>query len=220
MSQTDSFIEEVSEEVRRDRLFGYLKRYGWIAALIILALVAGTAWNEVRKASVQTAAQERGDALLNALSLQDPDASRDALVGLDAGLTGRLLAADAQVASGNTDAAVAALLDLSNDTSLAPVYRDLAALKAVLIPDALPMAERDTVLAAISAPGAPFAPLGQEIMAIAQIEAGDVEAGTQSLLALLEGAETTPGQIRRIEQVLAALGVEPGLANETEAATQ
>jgi hypothetical protein len=31
MSDTDSFIDEVTEEVRRDRMFFMLKRYGWIA---------------------------------------------------------------------------------------------------------------------------------------------------------------------------------------------
>ena len=39
MSNTDSFIEEVTEEVRRDKLYGYLKRYGWIAGLIIVLVV-------------------------------------------------------------------------------------------------------------------------------------------------------------------------------------
>ena len=36
MSDTDSFIDEVTEEVRKDRLYGYLRRYGWIAVLVIL----------------------------------------------------------------------------------------------------------------------------------------------------------------------------------------
>ena len=45
MSDTYSFIDEVTEEVRRDRLFGYFRRYGWIPAVIIVALVGGTAYN-------------------------------------------------------------------------------------------------------------------------------------------------------------------------------
>lgn len=44
MSDTDSFIEEVTEEVRRDRLFGLMRRYGWIAVLAVLLLVGGTAY--------------------------------------------------------------------------------------------------------------------------------------------------------------------------------
>ncbi len=49
MSDTDSFIDEVSEEVRRDRLYATFRRYGWIAILAVLLLVAGATWNEWRK---------------------------------------------------------------------------------------------------------------------------------------------------------------------------
>ena len=39
MSQSDSFIEEVTEEVRRDRLFATMKRFGWIAIVLVLRIV-------------------------------------------------------------------------------------------------------------------------------------------------------------------------------------
>ena len=44
MSDTDSFIDEVNEEVRRDRFYFMLKRYGWIAVLAVILLVGGAAW--------------------------------------------------------------------------------------------------------------------------------------------------------------------------------
>ena len=50
MSDTDSFIDEVNEEVRRDRFYFMLKRYGWIAVLAVILLVGGAAWNEYQKA--------------------------------------------------------------------------------------------------------------------------------------------------------------------------
>ena len=49
MSLNDSFIQEVSDEVRRDRLFGLFRRYGWVAACLILFLVGGAGINEWRK---------------------------------------------------------------------------------------------------------------------------------------------------------------------------
>jgi len=39
VSDTDSFIEEVSEEVRRDRLFKIFKKYAWVAVLVVVLLV-------------------------------------------------------------------------------------------------------------------------------------------------------------------------------------
>ena len=49
MSDTDSFIDEVNEEVRRDRFYFMLKRYGWIAVLAVILLVGGAAWNAVQR---------------------------------------------------------------------------------------------------------------------------------------------------------------------------
>ena len=36
MSNPDSFIDEVTEEVRRDRLFAMFRKYGWIGVAIVL----------------------------------------------------------------------------------------------------------------------------------------------------------------------------------------
>ena len=41
MSNPDSFINEISEEVRRDRLYALLRRWGWVAALIVIGIVGG-----------------------------------------------------------------------------------------------------------------------------------------------------------------------------------
>ena len=49
VSDTDSFIEEVSEEVRRDRLFKIFKKYAWVAVLVVVLLVGGAAFNEYNK---------------------------------------------------------------------------------------------------------------------------------------------------------------------------
>ncbi len=53
LSDSDSFIEEVSEEVRRDRLFGLFRKYAWIPILLIIIIVGGAAFNEYRKITDQ-----------------------------------------------------------------------------------------------------------------------------------------------------------------------
>ncbi len=63
MSLNDSFISEVTEEVRRDRLYNFGKRYGWIVIAIILSIVFGSAINEWRKAESQTESEIAGDEL-------------------------------------------------------------------------------------------------------------------------------------------------------------
>ena len=37
-NQNDRFIDEVTEDLRRDRLFLMMRRYGWIAVLLVFVL--------------------------------------------------------------------------------------------------------------------------------------------------------------------------------------
>lgn len=50
MSNTDSFVEEVTDELRNDQLFAAMRKYGWIAAVAVVAIVGGASWNEYSKA--------------------------------------------------------------------------------------------------------------------------------------------------------------------------
>ena len=71
MSETDSFIDEVTEEVRRDRLFAIFRKYGWIGILTIVVIVGGASWTEWKKAKAEAAAQSFGDALVAAMTNND-----------------------------------------------------------------------------------------------------------------------------------------------------
>ncbi len=100
VSNTDSFIDEVTEEVRREKLYGYLRRYGWIAVAAVLLLVGGAAFNEYRNAQERAAAEAAGDALLDALEETDPSARATAFESVTsegpAGAISALLEASAE----------------------------------------------------------------------------------------------------------------------------
>ena len=63
MSQNDNFFDEVTEEVRRDKLFILLKRYGWIGLVLILLIVASSVTLELRSNQKETSARILGDEL-------------------------------------------------------------------------------------------------------------------------------------------------------------
>ena len=114
MSNPESFIDEVTEEVRRDRLFALLRRYGWIGVVAVLALVGGAAWNEITKAQAIARAQAFGDGVLAALEAPDPAARRAALsavpaTGAQAALRDLMLASDPEADRAATLAALAAV---------------------------------------------------------------------------------------------------------------
>jgi hypothetical protein len=76
VSNPDSFIDEVNEELKRDRLFAMMRKYGWIVVVAVIAVVGFAAWNEWSKSQAEARAQALGDAIVEAL--EDPDAAASA----------------------------------------------------------------------------------------------------------------------------------------------
>lgn len=217
MSNSDSFIDEVTEEVRRDRLYGYLRRYGWIAVLAVLLIVGGAAWNEWRKAQARAAAQAFGDALLAAIEADDPAARLAAMESIPADgaqlAVLRLLTASQALEEQNRGTALAELAALADDNAMPQSYRQLATLKRVIIGGSdLPLDEREAALSALAQPGVPFRPLAMEQLAVLRIEAGDREGAVQILRNIANEPEATAGLRRRASQLMVVLGAQPAPA--------
>ncbi|SHG41959.1 hypothetical protein [Cognatishimia maritima] len=216
MSNTDSFIDEVSEEVRRDQLYRVFRKYGWIAIAAVILIVGGASVNEYRKAQATAAAQATGDALLNALNVDEAHDRITALEGAElqsdeAEVVRQFLLGAEQVVAGNADAAAEVLLKDGTVTGeTAPIYRELAELKAVMLgADSIPADERRTRLETLAQPGAPLALLAAEQLALLEVETGNADAAIDRLQALIQDAEATAGLRQRASQLIVALGGEP-----------
>ncbi len=218
MSNTDSFIDEVAEEVRRDKLYGYLRRYGWIAVALVLLIVGGAAWNEYRNAQTRAAAEATGDALLEALNQDDMAARAAAItqIGTDgpAVAVTALLTAATQQEAGQIDAAAATLAALATNQDVPAEYRDLAAFKSAMLPsdDA---AARMLALEQLSQPGQPFRLLALEQIAYVKLGDGDRDAAVTTLQSIVEDAAVSRGLRDRAQTLMVALG-EPIPEPETE----
>ena len=211
MSNTDSFIEEVTEEVKRDKLFAIFRKYGWIGIVGVVALVGGASYNEYAKSKARVQAEAAGDAISAALSVEDTQARADALAAID--LTGQprivsdMIRAGELHELGNVDGAVATLAPYVADATLAPVYRDLALLKtAMLGASKMDPEARIELLAGIASPGAPYRLLAEEQIAVAQIESGQLDAAIEGLRAVAEDGEASQALRRRAVQMIVALG--------------
>lgn len=213
MSNPDSFIDEVTEEVRRDRLYATARRWGWVGVLLVILIVGGTAWQQVSKARATAEAQARGDALLAALEVSDVEDRAQALAAVEmegpAGAVAGLLTAAAQQAAGETAAAVATLEAVAQDQAAEPIYRELARLKALLLDDSLSPQERVAALEPLAQPGAPFRLVALEAQALAQVAGGQTEAALATLTGLVEDAEVSGGLRDRAAALIVALGGDP-----------
>ena len=212
VSQTDSFISEVTEEVRRDRLYGLLRRWGWLLVLLVVGLIGAAAWYEISKSRAETASRARGDALRAALATPDPAARTQALLALPDGPAEpvqRFAAAGAALQAGDASAAAAALAALAGDGATPQPWRDLAALQRVMIlgPE-LPASERLAVLDGLAAEGAPFRGLALEQRALMRLETGDRAQALADLDAILADPTAPQGLRARTEQMRIAAGGE------------
>lgn len=222
MSDSDSFINEVTEEVRRDRLYALLRRYGWIAALVILAIVVGAAYSEFSKAQARAQSQALGDAIIASLGADAPADRAAALAEIEADTAGGaavvgFLTATAQANSDQQEAAIAALGAIAQDGDLPLIYRHIATFKSLnLQAETLPSAERRIQYEALAQPGAPLRLLAEEQLALIEVAEGDADAAIARLQAILADAEVTADLQQRVAQVIVALGGEP----QTAAASQ
>jgi hypothetical protein len=214
VSDSDSFIDEVSEEVRRERLYRYVRRYGWIAILAVVLLVGAAGWYEWQKAQSRQQAEAFGDAILAALNEPERAARAEALAAIDAPSDGgravlALLTA-AEEGSENPEAAADRLLTMADSQGVPMVYRQLATLKAVAIQDSgLSVEDRRARLEALAGTGGLVRLLAEEQLALLDLEQGNRDAALERLQRIVEDAEATAGLRQRAGQVIVALGEEP-----------
>ena len=137
MSDTDSFLQEVSEELRRDKLYRNMRKYGWIGLLLVVIIVGGAAYREYQKSQAAERAQLFGTNIIKALNekksvdriskLQEIKAPSDNAKAVLA----MLVSAEAN----NEEASIqelSKLADVVDDLDVEAHYRDLLNFKILL----------------------------------------------------------------------------------------
>lgn len=213
MANNDGFINEVSEEVRRDRLYAFFRKWGWLIALAVVVVVGGAALLEWQKARERAAAEAAGDALYDAIAVEDLAARADAFAELDTGdSAGRralqaLFSASAAFEAGLVSEALSQLEALAGDDAVPGLYRELANLKwAIIGAGEIDAATRIDRLSGLTLAGGAWRLLAEEQIALIRLEEEDTDAARTMLNAILEDQEATPEQRRRIEALIVALG--------------
>ncbi|MEM7236584.1 MAG: hypothetical protein AAF501_01990 [Pseudomonadota bacterium] len=205
MSDTDSFIREVTEEVERDRMNRQLKKWGpVIGGVLLLVIGAAAAWQWQQDQNRQ-AADAVGLLLLDA----DPQAAASDLETLPDGakILARMRLAESYIEQGNTADAIAIYKAVAGTSGLAPAYSDLAALRSIRL-----RATTDAPVAVIAdlepliADGRPYRLLAMELRAALRLNAGQTEAAHADLNAILDDPDRTSNLEARVEQLLVASG--------------
>lgn len=211
-NQNDNFIDEVFDDLRRERLFRLFRRWGWVAGLVILGIVLGVVWREYSQARDQAQAQEWGDAILAAEAAGDPAAVMqvDPQGAESRRVLAALIAASEWSDKDGDDAAAEALRNVAGDAAAGTVLHDLAELKLVMLQGAgMDPAQRDEILSRLSRAGAPFELLALEQKAIALIGAGRTDDAVNLIRQIQQKDGLSQALRLRLSEMMIALGVEP-----------
>lgn len=206
MSETDSFIQEVSEEVRKDRMFSLWKKWGpfVIGGIAIIVGAAGYwSWNE---SQLRTSAETRGGTFIAA----DPQELDQQLALVDkidgpAKLLAEFSAAGSLARDGRNEEAAARYAALAERTDLAPEYADLARLQQARLTGG---SEGIALLDDLTGPDRPYRLLALELRGAFHLGAGSLEAAHADWRAVFEDPAATAGLRQRAVAAITATGGE------------
>lgn len=215
MSNSDSFMDEVSEEVRRDRMFALWKKYGMFAIagiVLVVGAAGGKAWLDHQ---AQVEAQRVGGAVI-AASSAGPDDAAAALTAIaeqtdhaGAAVLARLRAAAALAESGDAEGAAAAYDVLASSPDADDLLKSFASFRALTLrADAMDPAEAAAAFEAVAGGSGPFRLLALEAQGAAQLQAGDRDAAVAAFQTVAEDEGAPQGLRQRALAALSSLGAE------------
>jgi hypothetical protein len=174
-------FHEIDEDLRRDRMAKLWARYGkyviGAAALIVLGTALAVAYQNWRQSQYQALGEKYAVA---ELAVRDGDTAKG-IAGYEAlsaedksgyGLLARLQAASLKLKGQDREGGLAALNAVAADTSVDPIYRDLATVLAGLysVDQAKP---EDTIQRMKPLITGPWRFTALEVTALAELKAGD-----------------------------------------------
>ena len=208
MSETDSFIQEVTEEVRQDRMFRLWKKwgpYGIAAIVLVVAIAAGLNWMKHREVQ---AARAAGGAFLQAdiASVEDQERLLGSVEGMAEGVAKMRLAA-AKAEAGDIDGAVALYREVGSLDALGPAFTDLARLQALRIQASdIDPSQAAAELAPLAGEDRPYRLLAMELRAIILLNSGDVDGAHADLVAIITNPVAAAATRERALAMLASSG--------------
>ena len=206
-------MQEVSEEVRKDRFYRILKKWSWVGIALIVALVGGASFNEWNKDSKINSARNLGDRVLAAIASKDViDLKEIEIKNVSQDIFIKNLMSAILFSDDKLDASKKALEEIGGIPGITKTYKDLNAFKLGLLllkSGNLTGEERFGVFEALVEPGSPFRSLAKEQQALILIEQGKIELAIKTLVEIMDDSETTDTLRRRVTQLRISLGSDP-----------
>lgn len=208
-------FREVDEDIRHERYQKLWRRYRWWILGVVTSLIVAVALYVMIKDRAESDRIRDGERYAEAISgLESGNPNAVALLRELADETSsgyralaRFVAAEALVRASDRKGAVLIYDELSADNTIDVLYRELAVLMAVeQLVDRENIEEITQRLVPLLGPEAPWNPLANELLGVANIRSGNVSAA-QEIFTRLESDPGAPRGVRsRASEILALIG--------------
>jgi hypothetical protein len=223
----ETFLREVDENLRRDRVRDFAKRHGaWLIAAVVLFLAAsgGSIWWKYHQ-------QQRSEAQVEQLAetfrnigtgniadapkqLDELSKSGSKAVRASAVFTRAAVA----IQQNDPKLAIAKYRQLASDDSLPQPYRDIALIRQTALEfDQIPAQEVIARLQPLAKPGAPWFGTAGEMTALALIKQRKNDQAGQLFAAIAKDKNVPDSTRERAVQIAASLGVDASAAPSNQA---
>ena len=216
MANPESFLEEVAEEVRRERLFKFFKKNGWIIAFVVLVALCASIAYEWRKNSEISRAKSNGDLLTLALE-KSQKGNLEELLGLlsdnspylrpssDLMAVTKLYYAELLYNIDNDSSeSMSVLKEIFSNESISTTLRQLAKIKYLLLLSGDNKLKQD-LIDELSSPGNHYRFLAQEHKVQTYLASGMSDEANRQIDILLNDLEVSEQQKRRLMDLKLAI---------------
>lgn len=201
----DSFIREVDEELRSERMRTFWARYGKLVIGVAVAIVVITAGYRGYKYYMKSQAETAGDAFMAAVSLSQDNKRDDAIKALEKLATtgpasyaalARMRMASELAGKGDATGAVAAYDEIAANTKTDQTYRDIAQLRAgLMLVDTGSLDDVKKRVGELATAGKPFRHSAREALGLAAWKAGLLEEAAK-YFNMISQDQDAPGSMR------------------------
>jgi hypothetical protein len=224
-NDTDTFVQEVDESLRQDRVMAFLRQYGvWLIAAAVLVLAGIGGWQAWKTNRIETARAHSEEYLAAQTLVREGDLEGAATAFAELREKGprtyRVMAhmeyAAVLQAQGDLDGALAEF-DAAAEATNDPILRETAQLRAAYIAaETQDFPALQARLQPLIEDGGRLSYLAQELLAIEAWEAGETDLARQTLENLTLAFDAPQAVQRRAQVALSVVG--PAPASEEGAA--
>jgi hypothetical protein len=207
MSENNSFVDEVTEEVRRDKLYLFLKRYVWILILLIVTIILASVFFEVKSNANKVKSEEIGELLLKSLSNEVDEMDDLATFTESKPLLVMMLRAKVLENKLDYNGAVRVYETLLNLKSIPNSFKDFVKFKILLLVKDDPIKSNKLLIDLVN-PDSSFNLLALEQRVFRDIKENNWKDAVANIELLLSDPEASQAMISRANQIKKAINLD------------